>query len=181
MDTRTIEERKVILKRSLFEDNVLYMERLVIWYSVTKEFWPKTIKKPDFTLEVDRKVLKHKRDSIKLKMQEVTEGQITEYRQSDIPILLMKKDGKLLLTEIPTDVNIFTLAKCLGTHKCGKVREECKRLLALPDEKGGCEKVRNHSSFLERYPWIKEGYETFNTRKDIFVVKKCEHYVSTSK
>ena len=86
-----------------------------------------------------------------------------------------------LLTEIPTDVNIFTLAKCLGTHKCGKVREECKRLLALPDEKGGCEKVRNHSSFLERYPWIKEGYETFNTRKDIFVVKKCEHYVSTSK
>ena len=58
MDTRTIEERKVILKRSLSEDNVLYMERLVIWYSVTKEFWPKTIKKPDFTLEVDRQKLK---------------------------------------------------------------------------------------------------------------------------
>ena len=45
--------------------------------------------------------------------------------------------------------------------------------MATSNEAGGCETIRNGSRYIERYEWISDGYETFNTRYDAFVVGKC--------
>ena len=39
-----------------------------------------------------------------------------------------------------------------------------------------CEKVWNLARYIEKYPWITKGYETFNTSVDTFFVAECLHY-----
>lgn len=70
----------------------------------------------------------------------------------------------------------------------------CTHLSAKADEEGGCAKVRDipmefyqieypekllsyvkDSNRIEKYDFITEGYETFNTSNNIFVVLDCEH------
>jgi len=64
----------------------------------------------------------------------------------------------------------------LGAHKCNSVGNVCHKLSASKDEFGGCQKVRDTHKFLENYPWITKGYETFNTMHNSFVVADCLHY-----
>ena len=60
---------------------------------------------------------------------------------------------------------------------CNTGRIVCSRLSAESDEYGGCEKVRDFSSAgIEKYPWIRQGYETFATKYDCFVVTQCDHF-----
>lgn len=73
-------------------------------------------------------------------------------------------------------------------HSC------CVHLSAETDEEGGCAKVRDipmeffkieyperllsyvkDSNRIEKYDFITEGYESFNTSNNLFVVLNCEH------
>ena len=96
-------------------------------------------------------------------------------RKNEIPYFVLKINGDLYFSEIPEDL-CLTNSKIIGPHLCGLYNHECKRLSASSDEEGGCAKVRNSSRFIEKYPWITDGFETFGTTCDCFKVAKCLHY-----
>lgn len=107
-------------------------------------------------------------------LSEVSVEELAAYRKTEIPSFVLKVEGKLYYSLIP-DINFYSY-DLLGNHQCAVVGHECNRLSAATDENGGCEKVRNFSKEIEKYPWITIGYETFNTAHNSFVVVKCLHY-----
>ena len=119
-----------------------------------------------------------KKESVETKkftLKEVTKKELIQYRKRGVSSFVMKLEGTLYHTEIPDDLNLMT-ANILGKHLCAMQNAECARLSAAKDEDGGCKKVRDKSIGIERYPWILTGFETFNTKRDVFVVAKCLHY-----
>lgn len=119
-----------------------------------------------------------KKESVETKkftLKEVTKKELIQYRKRGVSSFVMKLEGTLYHTEIPEDLNLMT-ANILGKHLCAMQNAECARLSAARDEDGGCKKVRDKSIGIERYPWILTGFETFNTKRDVFVVAKCLHY-----
>lgn len=123
-----------------------------------------------------RKMAKKERvETKKFRLKKVTQKELIQYRKAGVPSFVMKLEGTLYHTEIPDDLNLMT-ANILGKHLCAMQNAECGRLSAARDEDGGCKKVRDKSIGIERYPWILTGFETFNTRRDVFVVAKCLHY-----
>lgn len=112
-------------------------------------------------------------------LSEISQEDISIYRRSNIPSFLLKTNGKYYYTTISSNLNRLLQDKSLMStmyphpHMCG----ECDRLSAASDENGGCAKVRDyHYSYIEKYDWITEGYETFNVSSSSFVVSKCYHY-----
>lgn len=106
---------------------------------------------------------------------EVTAEEIARYRSHGIPSFVLKVDDKLYHAIIPRNLS-FLSSNMLGAHKCSVPKKECRHLSAASDEQGGCAKVRNNAQYIERYPWITLGYESFNTDLDAFVVANCLHY-----
>lgn len=109
---------------------------------------------------------------------EVTPEMLADYRKKGISSFVLKVEGKLFYSAIPNNIS-FVSSTILGSHKCAIAGHECHRLSTASDEEGGCEKVRNCSNYIERYPWITTGYETFNTKHDSFVVVNCLHYMKS--
>lgn len=119
-------------------------------------------------------------ESLSIDLTEVSLEELATYRKSKIPSFVLKIDGKLYYSSIPEDLNLYPY-NIMGKHQCAIVAHECRRLSAASDENGGCEKVRNFSQKIEKYPWITIGYETFNTEHNSFVVLNCLHYESHKK
>lgn len=107
---------------------------------------------------------------------------ITKYALEDIilsgqPIFVLKKDSVLYYTKVSKK---FSLGKSLILNtehacSCGERKTACKRLLSVPDEEGGCSKVRDFSTNIQNYDYITDGYETHNVIYPIFFVSNCEH------
>lgn len=108
-------------------------------------------------------------------LKEVSNEELRTYRKSGNPGFVLKLGEKLYYTELTEDISLFAM-DLLGKHKCVDGDKICKRLSALSDEEGGCAKVREFSTGIERYDWIAKGYETFGTKHDAFVVVECDHY-----
>lgn len=104
-------------------------------------------------------------------LKEISPAKLKEKRDNKVPSFVLKQDGVLYYTEIKRSFNLVGTT-LIGEHTCSR----CNRLSALPDEKGGCEKVRKYATGIERFPWVTKGYETFGTRTDCFVVVKCEKF-----
>lgn len=126
---------------------------------------------------ISKKILDRKVENMCFNLIEVTADMIANYRKKGIPSIVVKIDGTLYHSEIPNNISFLT-SNLLGTHQCSSMKDGCRRLSAASDEKGGCEKVRNKSTYIERYPWIITGFETFNTRLNSFVVINCLHFES---
>ena len=124
---------------------------------------------------VSRSILNEEVEELTFELSEVTPKELAIYRAKRVPSFVLKVDDHLYHTSIPAKIN-FVGSTIIGPHKCSLVSKECRRLSAALDEEGGCAKVRNSSNNIERYPWIKKGYETFNTNHDSFVVVECGHY-----
>lgn len=105
----------------------------------------------------------------------ITRQQLLDFRKKRIPSFVLKKNGKFFYTEIDPDIS-FLSSDLLGHHMCSLAPDCCTHLSAASDEEGGCAKVRNMARYIERYPWITCGYETFNTKCDTFMVAECNHY-----
>ncbi len=116
----------------------------------------------------------HKILSIPLK--EITEDELSALRKSIIPSFVLKEYDKFFYAEVPASLNFYT-SNLLGFHKCAQVGTMCMHMSPAPDELGGCAKVRAKSTTIENYPWIRVGYETFNTAHDVFCVCRCQHYI----
>ena len=106
---------------------------------------------------------------------EITKEELIGFKKTSIPSFVLKEEERYYYSAIPDNINLISSG--IFQHKCAASGKECNRLSAASDEKGGCAKVRDRSNKgIEKYPWIIEGYETFNTRYDSFVVAECLHY-----
>lgn len=126
---------------------------------------------------VSKKEISRKREDLSFPLSEVTAKEVAIYRKNGISSFILKLGEKLFHAAIPENLTFTSLE--LGPHLCSLAHHECHRLSGASDEDGGCEKVRNFANYIERYGWIVRGYETFNTRHDVFVVLNCAHYVET--
>ena len=166
-------ERRPFLEASLEGTHSLRIDRGTILFSVKKIIDPdiRHTFRTDSKREVTRKFT-----SEHFQLAEVSRDQLLAYRKSGIPSFVLKTNGKLFWAKVPENLPIKKTP--LGTHLCIHLKNECKRLSIMSDDNGGCAKVRDRIKHIENYPWITEGYESFNTITDVFVVLKCEHYVS---
>ena len=149
----------------------LRAERFITVFEVTREISQKT--NQPFRV-VSKKEIESKVEPLCFPLVEVTPEMLDVYRREKKPSFVLKVDGKLYYARIPDNIS-FVSSDILGAHKCSDAHG-CNRLSAASDEDGGCAKVRNRSNYIERYPWITSGYETFNTKHDSFVVTNCLHY-----
>jgi len=128
--------------------------------------------------EKHEKVLKTRVTNVaEIPLRKVTIKEIVELRNSGVPGFIFKKEDTLFYSQMDSKkrVLIQSLFTDVEIHKCA---DYCKHLSAACDEKGGCEKVRNKATFIERYDWIKLGCEVFNTNYDMLYVARCSHHES---
>ena len=117
-------------------------------------------------------------EKIDIPLKEISVKEIKALRKSTKCIFLYKNNGKYYYTEMPTRLHIWELD--VGEHQCASANNDCKRLSAKSDEEGGCKKVRDHKLELENFPFIKRGYQVFNTQDNCFVVLDCANHETIS-
>ena len=124
---------------------------------------------------VSKREINRKEETLEFSLVKVSSKRLTTYRYKGIPCFVLKVDGQLFYSRIPDELNLMPF-NIIGEHQCYHSGNVCHRLSATSDEHNGCEKVRNGAKYIENYPWITSGYETFNTNYDVFVVLNCLHY-----
>lgn len=101
-------------------------------------------------------------DSFSIPLKEVTLEELEEIRELQktknlvVTLFLFKEYGKYYLAELENDISFMQTKIYNDVHMC----KECSHLSALPDNQGGCKKVRNCRKKLEKYPFIDVGYQT---------------------
>lgn len=160
-------EVSTLIKNITLDGLKLQAEKVTTTFEVLKTNNPSKI--------LSKNLIDEKIEFLIFPLTEVTIEDLYTYRKKGISSFVLKINDTLYYTKIPKEMN-FISSDILGEHKCAIVKHECNRLSPASDEEGGCEKVRNFSKYIERYPWIKKGYETFNTRHDSFAVIECLHY-----
>ena len=170
---RTRKENHISTRNVRIDDKreKLLLEKITERYEISYEKDMETGK----TRQLDKKLVEKKVDNVSYKLWEVSKAQLFEFRKEGKPGFVLKENGKLYYAKIPKNLSSVSLSS-IGSHLCGLNGAECKRLSAACDEEGGCAKVRNKARFIECYPWLKVGYETFNVTSHSLVVLKCERY-----
>ncbi len=122
-----------------------------------------------------------------LVLEEVTEDELLQYRSQPQPGLIFVANGRTFYTPLSKNIHLDFGKK----HRCSLDGTVCNLLSPLPDELGGCAKVRDisidslngrftdlkNSKRIEKYTdFIQLGYETFNFEYSHLVVFKCSHY-----
>ena len=171
-ELRTLIEKSREIRFELEDIHYLKVIETVIEVQTLCEINPKT-KRPQN--KVAKKVLNTTSNLTKFALKEVSAEELLKFRKAKIASFVLKLNDKLYHTKIPANIS-FSECYFLGMHKCAAQGQECKRLSAATDENGGCEKVRNNCSRIERYPWITKGYETFCTKYNSLIVIECDHF-----
>ena len=169
---KKITKRIITKKRYELE---LYVGRALIKHQVVEEY--EEIRQKDATLVgteklVSRKLISSKKEIVSTyPMRSIKHEEISDLRKSKKAGLLVKAAGEYFYAEIMPDLK-FASEVIMGEHKCS----DCKRMSPHTDEKGGCAKVRNYRcNHIEKYDFITEGYETFNTDQNCLVVVECNN------
>ncbi len=141
-------------------------------------------RKINFTTRKSKKLLSKKlinkeTKNLNLKLSKISLDKLSDFRNKKVPSFVLKLDGSLYHTVIPDNISFFS-SRLLGCHQCSYLNSVCSRLSDTSDINGGCEKVRNFSQYIENYPWILTGYETFNTTYNSLRVVNCLHYEDDS-
>ncbi len=169
----TKDETYVSIKNVRLDDRAaLLADEITVVNKVTLSVNEKT-GKPDRV--VSKQEISTSVKEISFPFRTITVEELKEIRKSHTPSFVLKENDTYYYTVIPTNIS-FVSSTLFGTHKCASAGKECQHLSAASDEEGGCAKVRERSSCIERYPWIVVGYETFNTGHDSFIVIICQHY-----
>lgn len=103
---------------------------------------------------------------------EITATELKKIRRTKKLGFVLKCADKYYYTLIPDRLH-FPEDFFVKEHKCGN----CNRMSALPDSKGGCQKVRDKLIFIENYSFITDGFEVFNTSRKVFPVFECKNFV----
>ena len=115
---------------------------------------------------------KVKSEIAEIPAKKVNKEELLLARLSGNPIFIYKKHDDVYVAELVGELK--GVASENSKHECSNIKYTCKRLSALSDEQGGCEKVRDKNKYIENYDWIEEGYQTFNTENNLFIVLKCQ-------
>ena len=163
--------------KNFFLDGVkaLWAVECTITSQVTREIDPFTGEPVSI---FSRRQITEESKSVIYPLSPVTAKEVADLRMSGASCFVLKLNGQLYYASIPNYMGFIPASLLGGPHKCAAAGKECLRLSAASDEYGGCEKVRNLARFIDRYPWITNGFETFNTKHDCFVVGCCSHYKS---
>ena len=107
---------------------------------------------------------------------EVTVKELQKLRRKGIPYLVIKKEGRFFYTKVNKRFSLPPVSS--REHLCASSSIDiCNRLNAKPVKKGGCEKVKDgKDAHIEKYEYIRTGYETVNTEKSVFIVMKCDYH-----
>lgn len=113
-------------------------------------------------------------------LKEITVETLRQLRKTKIPSFVLKEtdeDGIVHYWYAKIEFELsFLSSDLIGEHQCSYGPDCCARVSAASDEEGGCSKVRHKARYIELYPWIPFGYETFNTKSNTLMVAKCDHY-----
>jgi len=158
-------KKKIVLdgRKSVKQLEITLLNEVTREKAVKNDFIQKTTKK---VLSSSEKVLKE------FPLYETSVEELVKIKNSGEPVFILKENDRYYYAEITKDIK-FVAEDILGKHKCAIVDHECKRLSPF-----GCSKVRDGSFNIERYDYIKVGYETQNVGpgKDAFVVIECNNY-----
>lgn len=146
--------------------------KYVATYEIVRQLNPKN-KKP--IKMISKTLVNEETEEVVFYLEEVTLRELANLRKGKAGGFVLKNEGRYFYAEIPKHMN-FVDAKILGSHKCADAEHVCQRLTPLADEEGGCAKVRGYAKYIERYPFITKGYETFNMSHNTFLVAHCEHF-----
>ncbi len=130
-----------------------------------------------------------KKGSFRIPLKEITLEELELIRKLqknktlDSTLFLLKEYGRYYLALLKCDISVIATNIYNDIHMC----RECSHLSALPDNQGGCKKVRHCWKRLEKYPFIDVGYQTikrpsFNPdgsltcSNEVFAVCKCENF-----
>lgn len=124
-------------------------------------------------------------------LEKVTEKKLMKMRLSGKVSIVYKKNSELYGTSF--DNPKLLLSPLEGGSICAR----CKHCYALPDSEGGCERARVHtiafyrrnqwasreeiitaSDRIEKFKFVKKGYETFNVRNnyEFLIIQKCQKF-----
>lgn len=106
-------------------------------------------------------------------LSETTIEEIQKYRKLKVSGFILKIDGKLYFSEIPKDLKLLSVpieGLNYKEHKCCSIK--CICIHFSPNR---CLKVK-YGKYIELFPDITNGYESFNTTADSFVVLECKHF-----
>lgn len=117
-----------------------------------------------------------KKEEISYPLHPIAAYELEKIRKSGTSGFILKREGNLYFTKISSRVH-FLEDFGINAHKCG----ECNRMYALPDNMGGCRKVRDRHFHIEYYSFITDGYEIFNTNNNKFHVDGCKHWAEIPK
>ena len=155
-----------------FKTMTLKFQKRLVKFLLTKEIFNQ------MSSILAKEPIEQKIKTIKIyRLVEIPINTISTYRKAKKPYFLFKMEEKYFITEIPKNFNFFAY-DIIGEHLCSPKGEVCHRLSAAIDDEGGCQKVRDRlkNKRIEKYPWIKMGYETLHTKNDVFVVLECNHF-----
>lgn len=132
--------------------------------------------------------------NFEVEFREITQEELMKHRISGKPGVVMKDDDKIFYAEYQRGMSIYL--RCMTSkHVCGQSGRECKRFSTASDCNGGCAKVRDlfitayaqntrnfakahsQSKRIEKYEFVREGFEIFNSPHYMLLVTKCSNYV----
>lgn len=164
--TKIITKMELIDRKFLIQNAIKYEYEIVESKSITNI----KNKREEKLINIEKKEI------AKFKLKKIKEDEIKNLRANGIPGFILKEKGNYYYTEINNNSK-FLSSTLLGTHIC----TNCKHLSAFPDELGGCARIRNNCSNIEKFDFITLGYETFNVLQECFVVIKCKNQESFDK
>ena len=110
-------------------------------------------------------------------LEAVSKTVLKNLRLSGSPILVYKIEDQYYVAFINKKIQLLKSAVgSLKSHLC----PNCKRFSAACDPKG-CLKVRDEFLFIERYPFIRTGYQVVNAPQNVFVVQNCSNFEQADK
>ena len=122
----------------------------------------------------------HEKVLEKYKLYPVTIEELKEIRKYPDPIFILKDGDNFYYAIIDSKLHLakYNIFGKDYEHICAPSNGKlCKRFSPMPESKGGCSKVWNKPEIIERYPFIKLGYETINTDNNILCVCQCDNYI----
>lgn len=156
-------EKAWVKNQTLFREITLYI------YEEVEEVNPR------FGFKIkSKRVVKTESSIEEYKLEEVSEEELYKIREYKLPAFIMKENDRYFYAWIPFELRL--LGSMTVEHKCAPRNDVCKRLTPLPDNLGGCAKVRAKNPRIEKYDWITKGYESVHTVCDCFIVLECEHH-----
>ncbi len=139
----------------------------------------------DLVLSVDMEMEDFENGKLKTmhetyQLRPITIEQLLELREKGLPAFIYKRGDALYFAIIPDYIRFLN---------CKHLCSSCQRVLHFSDKETGCPKIADRTSpfaiqkylleskRIEKYDFIRAGFESIFTHVDSFIVTKCDNFV----